>query len=234
MGQADRGGARRVVRLVVGQPAQLGHRERRDRHRTDRVGPRGSAVTVAAQLGDQVVRRTAGPGVVPQQRGAYDVPLIVQADHAVLLSADGDRGDVVQPTRRGARLLQRIPPGPRIDLGAVGMRGTPRADDLSRCGIADQDLAGLGRGVDSGNQRHVAQPSELHHGRPAPCVIRPHHVSGLPRLGPDALAEPDRRRPLRVRRHRPPETHLATYTIAGSLTPVPGCRRPPLRTTVPR
>ena len=155
VGQADRGGARRVVGLVVGQPAQLGHRERGDRHRPDRLRPRRRAVAVAAQLGDQVGGRAAGPGVVPQQRGAYDGAVLVQADHAVLLPAHRDRGDVVEAAGRGRGLLEGVPPGLRVDLGAVGVRGAPRADDLSRLGIADEDLAGLGRGVDSGNERHV-------------------------------------------------------------------------------
>jgi hypothetical protein len=150
--QAHRRGARRVGRFVLGQPAQLGHRERGDRHQPDRVGPR----LPAAELRGQVGGRLRGPGVVPQQRVPYDGTVVVQADHAVLLSAHGDGGDVVQATGLADRRPQCGCPGGRVDLGAVGVRRPALTDQGAAVRVAHHDLAGLGRGIDPGHQGHVS------------------------------------------------------------------------------
>ena len=41
-----------------------------------------------------------------------------------------------------------------IDLGRVGVRRRPLADERARGGVADDDLAGLGGRVDSGDEGH--------------------------------------------------------------------------------
>ena len=111
--------------LVVGQPAQLRDGEAGDRHRTDGLGPDGRA----AELVDEVERRLRGAGVVPQQRGPDDVVVLVEGDHAVLLTADADGLDVVEQALRG--LAEGVPPGGGVDLGALRVRRAAGADDLA-------------------------------------------------------------------------------------------------------
>ena len=74
------------------------------------------------ELADQVGRSAGRPRVVPQQRRTDHFSLGVEADHAVLLSADRDRGDVVEATGASRRLLQSGPPRGRVDLGPVRVR----------------------------------------------------------------------------------------------------------------
>jgi hypothetical protein len=143
-----------VVGLVLGQPAQLGDGERRHRHRPDGRGPG----VPAAELGDEVLGGGGGAGVVPEQGVADDLAVLVEADHAVLLAADGDRGHVVQAACVGSRLLDSGPPGGGVDLGAVGVARAAGADQLAGLGVADDDLAGLGRGVDPGDERAAHVP----------------------------------------------------------------------------
>jgi hypothetical protein len=149
-----------VLGLVLGEPAQLGHGERRDRHDTDRLGPGATALLGTAELVDEVAGRAGGPGVVPQQRRAYDGAVLVEADHPVLLAAHADSSHVVQASGLGDRLLERRPPVVRVHLRAVGMPGAALPHERSRLGVADDDLAGLGGGVDAGNQ-----PGPVSHGR---------------------------------------------------------------------
>ena len=177
MRQADGGRTRGVLRLVVAQPAQLGDRERRDRHQPDRVHPRRRA----AELVDQVEGGLRGAGVVPQQRRAYDGAGLVEADHAVLLAADRDRRDVVEPAGGRDRLLERVPPGVGVHLGALGMGGGPAADQRTGVRVADDDLAGLGRGVDPGDERHAADCVRVR-----ACATRPDRTwsSATPPTGP--------------------------------------------------
>ena len=113
-------------RFVLGHPAQLGHRERRRRHRSDRVG---TGLRTAEML-DHLADLRRGPQVVPQQRRPDDGSGVVQRDHAVLLTADGDRRRPLQQS--GTRLLQRLPPQHRVDLGAGWVRGRRLVDDRCR------------------------------------------------------------------------------------------------------
>ena len=62
-----------------------------------------------------------GAGVVPEQGVADDVARRIQHHHAVLLAADRDRRDVVEPAGVRDRRLQRVPPGGGGHLGAVGV-----------------------------------------------------------------------------------------------------------------
>ena len=50
------------------------------------------------------------------------------------------------------RLLQRGPPDARVDLGALRVGAAGLADDLSLGRIDDDDLGGLGGGVDAGDE----------------------------------------------------------------------------------
>ena len=59
----------------------------------DRVGPGPPRRPAPRQVGGGLGRA----GVVPQQRRPHDRAGLVEADHAVLLAADGDGGDVVEP-----------------------------------------------------------------------------------------------------------------------------------------
>ena len=54
------------------------------------------------------------------------------------------------------RLGECRPPGRRVDLGAVRMSRAALADQPSGLGVPDHYLAGLGRGVDPGDQAHRA------------------------------------------------------------------------------
>lgn len=167
--QADRGGAVGVRRLGVSQPAQLGRGEGGDRHRADGVGPRpppGRLVAVA-ELEHQVVRGPGRADVVPQQRVADHLAVVVQADHAVLLAADRHRGDVVEPAGGSGRRGERLLPGARGDLGAGRVRRAAGPDQLAGRGVADDDLAGLRRGVDAGDE----DPRRRHRPNRARCEL---------------------------------------------------------------
>ena len=117
--------------------------------------PVGVGPGLRAELGDEVVGGLGGAGVVPQQRISHDLAVLVEQHHAVLLATDGDGGDAVEEAAT-ARLLPGRPPVPRVDLGAVGVRRTTGADDRPGLGVADDDLAGLGRRVDPGDERAIS------------------------------------------------------------------------------
>ena len=81
------------------------------------------------------IRSTASgrrPVVVPQQGVPDQFALIVQGDHAVLLTADGQRRDPVEQGRIGRGLLIGGQPRRGRHLGARRMRGPGRADHRRR------------------------------------------------------------------------------------------------------
>ena len=156
MRQADRGRALGVVRLMLGQPPQFRHRERRNRDRAHRLRPGEAPGRPAAEVGDEVGGRRRGPDVVPQQGRANHPPVLVQADHAVLLAGDRHRGHVVESAGPVGGLPQGRPPGVGVDLGAVGMLCPALAYEGPRGGVADHHLAGLGGRVDPGDQWHLS------------------------------------------------------------------------------
>jgi hypothetical protein len=86
--------------------------------------------------------------------------MFVEADHAVLLSADGEGGDVTQPASFFYRCVERSHPGSWVDFSAYRVwRGT-RAEHNSTLCVTDGDLAGLGGGVNSGDEgHHFARPA---------------------------------------------------------------------------
>ena len=156
--EADGGDAARIVGLMIRQPAQLGDRQRGDRDAADGVGPglpSGRLVSIA-QLADEIAGGLGRTGVVPQQGGSDDLAVGVEDDHAVLLPAHGQGGDVVEAAGVVDRLPQRPPPMIGVDLGAIGMRRLGLADEGAGDGVADDDLAGLRRGVDAGDECHAA------------------------------------------------------------------------------
>ena len=139
MGEQDRRHARSAVGLVVAQPAQLGDREGGDQHAADRVGAR----LRTAHLGDQVVGRAGGAGVVPEQGVAHRLAVGVEGDHAVLLAGDGDR---VGPLEQAVgRVVDGAEPGPGIDLGAGRVRSRAYVDDAPVVGVDEERLGRLGR-----------------------------------------------------------------------------------------
>ena len=139
--QHDPGHPGRVLRLVRGQPAQLGHGERGAGHAPGVLRPPARA----AQFGDQLPGRRGGAQVVPQQGGPDHLAGLVHHDHAVLLRRHRDRvGPVEQPL---PGLLQRGPPRGRVTLGARRVRGAPPGHDRAVFGLAEQDLGRLRRRV---------------------------------------------------------------------------------------
>lgn len=99
-------------------------------------------------------RRGLGCGahVVPQHGVADHVALLVEDHHAVLLSADCDRLDVVKTARLLCRFLEGVPPILRVDGRAVGMLGLAESHHFAGLRVGDAHLAGLGRGVDAGHK----------------------------------------------------------------------------------
>ena len=95
--QADRGDPGGVLRLVPGQPAQLGHGEAGHRHDADRVGPGLPAGLAAAELRRSGRRRRRRDRVsFHSSAGRTTSPSSSRHDHAVLLAGDRDGRDVVQ------------------------------------------------------------------------------------------------------------------------------------------
>ena len=125
-----------------------------ERHDTDRVSP----LLGPAQLGDEVDRRIRGAGVVPEQRRPDDGTVLVQADHAVLLTADRDGRHVVQSTCLGHSGLEGGPPRLGVHLGAVRMPAATTTYEGTGLGVPDHDLAGLGGRVHTGDERHAVPP----------------------------------------------------------------------------
>ena len=155
MGQADGGDPRRVLRLVVRQPAQFRHGEGGDGDGARGPCPPGRPLGVGAvapvrALGtDQVARGCGAAGVVPQKRRADHPALRVEHDHAVLLATHRQRAHIVQAPGGVDRLEEGVPPRLGIHFRAIGVGGPPLADDPVRPGVDDDDLAGLGGGVDA-------------------------------------------------------------------------------------
>jgi hypothetical protein len=75
------------------QPRQFGDREGGNRHASDRCGPGGGTVVACSQLREQPVGVRRRFGVVPELGRMYRSIVGVERDHAVLLTADTDRGD---------------------------------------------------------------------------------------------------------------------------------------------
>ncbi len=159
-----------VVRLGVAQPAQLGGGERRDGNDAHPPG-----VVVRADLGGQVASCRGGAGVVPEQGVADDAALRIEHHHAVLLSGDRHRRDVVETAGVVDGGEQRIPPGGGVDLRPIRMPGAARAHDGSGLQVAYDDFAALGRRVDSGDEGHAVLA--LHRQRTGPAQRAPSRCS---------------------------------------------------------
>ena len=152
--EQDAAGPLGVLRLGPGEPAQLGDGEAGHRDQPDGVRPG----LRAAQLFDQVLGVRGGARVVPQEGGPDDGTGLVEHDHAVLLTADGQRGDALQESV--GRLAEGCPPGLWRALGPVGVGRAAGAHVRARVGVTDDDLDGLGGGVDPGDERHGEDPSD--------------------------------------------------------------------------
>ena len=126
---------------------RLGHRVGGHGHRPGRVGP-----GLRSEFVDEVGGSPGRSRVVPQQSWPDDLALCVEGYHAVLLATDGNGGHIVQAARVDDGSLQGGPPVLRVDLGAVRMGGAAGAHPLPGRRIADDDLARLGAGIDSGDQ----------------------------------------------------------------------------------
>jgi hypothetical protein len=95
------GGSSGILGLCPSQPPDLGDGHRCDWYRTNGIRPNRRPT----QFGDQIIRIGRGPVVIPQQSIAYQLTVVVQSYHAVLLAADGERGHTIEEGRIGCRLL---------------------------------------------------------------------------------------------------------------------------------
>ena len=157
MGQADRGDTGGAAWLVVGKPAQLGDGQGGHGDASNGVGPGAAAAGLVAlpQILDELVGGCGAAGVVPQQGRTDDPPVGIEEDHAVLLAADGQGGDVIEPADGVDDLPQRPPPVVGMDLRAGRVGGPGLADEDAGGGVANDDLARLRRGVDAGDEGHT-------------------------------------------------------------------------------
>ena len=143
-----------VLRFVLGDPTKFGDGERGNRHRSGRLDPRRSP-----EFFHELRCSVGRAGVVPQQRRSYDVAICVETHGAVLLSADGDRSDVVEASGRGDRLVERGFPIRGVYLGAVGMFRRSVAHQRPARRVANHHLARLRGGVDPRDEHHVRSQS---------------------------------------------------------------------------
>ncbi len=121
--------------LVPGKPRELGGGQgcHGDGAGQGRPVCRARGRVPCTGVGDQPLRVGSRARVIPEQRGAHDVPCLIQAHHSVLLSADGNGIDVVQASGLGDGFLQRCPPVVRVHLGAFR---------VGSAALADQDSGG--------------------------------------------------------------------------------------------
>jgi hypothetical protein len=134
-------------RVGLGEPGQLGNRERRDRDAADGIGP-----GCGPEAFDERVGLRRGLGVIPQLSRVQRAVHRIRDDHPVLLAPDGHRHDRTAVEIRGrlARSLhQRRPPGVRVLFTSrrVGrrMRRFPGAEESPGLEIVRLHLDGLGR-----------------------------------------------------------------------------------------
>lgn len=73
----------------------------------------------------------------------------------MLLGCDREGRNVIETARFSQCGTKRRPPCCRVDLRAVGVRGATFAHQRATVGVTDDDLAGLRRGVDASDKRHV-------------------------------------------------------------------------------
>ncbi len=78
----------------------------------------------------------------------------VQHYHSMLLAANGYSRNICQAASLTDGFLHRVPPTVWMDLRSARMAGASLPDQGTRLGIADHHLAGLGRTINTCNQRH--------------------------------------------------------------------------------
>ena len=102
----------------------------------------------------------ADSSVVPQLGGVYGSGVLVESNHAVLLSGHADGRNC---WRAGLypRRVERRPPAFGVLFthrrDDVWMRSGRRGNHLPRCKISDFDLRRLGGRVNSGDEGHVTE-----------------------------------------------------------------------------
>jgi hypothetical protein len=143
----------RPVGLVLGEPAQLAHGVRRVGEETRAVEPGG-----IAELPTELIGRVRRARVVPEDRVPCGGPGLVEEDRGVLLSGDahGRGADRTGP----ADAVQGRPPVLGVELRAVRMGKSARADEFSGRGIDDDELRLLCGRVDARHQGagHLSPP----------------------------------------------------------------------------
>ena len=176
--------AREHVGLVLAQPRELRDRERRHRHRADRVGPRLRAPRSYQRVG---LRRRLG--VVPELGRPQHPALVVEHDHAVLLARHADRLDVA-----AVLVEQRRQRCPTIRRGSCSLRG----GTVGGCGRwPDRTSSPVSASRTSSLQDCVEESI------PATSVTRPPRALRRRRPRTRAARHPPRRRRRRSRWRRP-------------------------------
>jgi hypothetical protein len=80
----------------------------------------------------------------------------------MLLATNGYSPDIDQSPGSGYCLIESKPPMTGVHFCALGMAGSPLANQHARYGVDDDDLAALSRRIDTGYQRHLlASPHEM-------------------------------------------------------------------------
>ena len=157
--QAHRRRRRGVVRLVLGEPAQLRDGERRHRHDADGVGPRlrrrarrpGPRAAWAERVSfHSSAGRTTSPRSSRQTMPCCWPPTAIAATSS-------------SPPACGDRLVQGASQAAGSTSVPSGCGARPCAHQLAGLGVADDDLARLGRGVDAGDERHSARSACAQH-----------------------------------------------------------------------
>ena len=131
----DGGDPGRVLRLGIGQPAQLGRGDRRHRNGADRprpgrgpgcrvTTPQASRTRSAAAAADRVSFHSRAGRMTCPDESRHTMPCCCPATDNASTSA-------TPPAAWSAR-LQRHPPPFRVDLRAVGVRGAATAGRLPR------------------------------------------------------------------------------------------------------
>ena len=184
----------------------------------DRVGPRRRA----AELGDQLARRRrAGPGVVPQQRGADHRTRTRRGTTMPCCWPPTEIGrDVVEAAGGADRRLEAPSTRPRAATSVPsGWGARPSRTTTPGVGVDDDDLAGLRRGVDPATSAMSADAVQVLEGELVE-VLEAHAALGRPRRG-----RTPRRGGRRGSRRRPGSATASWSTRAAAGPPAPRGRR---------
>jgi hypothetical protein len=87
--------------------------------------------------------RISTASVIPQKGIANNATIFIQYNHAVLLTTNRDGLDIVESTCLSQRFTECSPPVGGVDLGALGVTGSPFANQCTRLGVSNNYFATL-------------------------------------------------------------------------------------------